>query len=219
MATRQRQLYAQLTGNELSMELSMEEKMLAVQQAFLGQHCLVVLDDLWDLDHFQYFALIDESTTSRVLVSSRVRGTLVSCGCVITTLSLPTDDDAIEMVMAAAGMVCGPAGPVPAEAGEVMPDTISLLLLAAASPAACAPCGDLRAYGPAVATRAAARAAAASAPLLPPYCACACSCSRLLLLLSSPLLATACLLALRLHFLLSRGRNIDRERTDWALPF
>jgi hypothetical protein len=41
VAARQRQLHAQLTGSELSMELSAEEKALAIQHAFAGQHCLL----------------------------------------------------------------------------------------------------------------------------------------------------------------------------------
>jgi hypothetical protein len=79
-----------------------------------------VLDDLWDKEHVSHFALIDETTQSRVLISSRVRGTLASCGCEVTTLSLPTDDDAIQMVMAAAGMAHGPGRSVPSEAAEVI---------------------------------------------------------------------------------------------------
>ena len=76
---------------------------------------LLVLDDVWDIEHISYFALIDETTYSRVLISSRVVNTLQ--GCEVVNIGLPTEKDAVQMVMAAAGMAAGIA--VPAEAHVV----------------------------------------------------------------------------------------------------
>ena len=100
------------------MEMSAEEKLLAIQQAFTGKHALLVLDDCWDVEHIAHFALIDETTQSRVLISSRVRGTLA--GCEIVNIGLPAEEDAIQIVMAAAGMTTGPQVLVPSEAAEVV---------------------------------------------------------------------------------------------------
>jgi tetratricopeptide (TPR) repeat protein len=111
----QRQLFTQLTGQELAQELSEEDRVVAIQEAFLGKHCLLVLDDCWDVGHLSHFALVDESTRSRVLISSRVVSTLENCE--VVDIGLPTEQDAIQIVMAAAGMANGAA--VPEEAREV----------------------------------------------------------------------------------------------------
>eukprot|EP01050_Picozoa_sp_SAG11_P003010 SAG11_NODE_161_length_14021_cov_36.845065_11_plen_702_part_00 len=116
VTARQRQLFFQLTGSELSLELSAEEKLLALQQAFSGRHCLLVLDDVWEIEHISHFAVIDETSRSRVLISSRVRGTLDNCE--IVNVGLPTPDESIRIVMAAAGMA--PNLPVPSEARDVV---------------------------------------------------------------------------------------------------
>lgn len=111
----QRQLFTQLTGQELPQEFTAEEKLKAIEQAFVGKNVLLVLDDVWDIEHISYFALIDETTYSRVLISSRVVNTLQ--GCEVVNIGLPTEKDAVQMVMAAAGMAAGIA--VPAEAHVV----------------------------------------------------------------------------------------------------
>ncbi len=111
----QRQLIAQLTGQELLPELCEEDRRREIQEAFVGKHCLLVLDDAWDSLDLSHFALIDETTHSRVLISSRVISTLESCD--VVDIGLPTEEDAIQMVMAAAGMARGVA--VPDEARKV----------------------------------------------------------------------------------------------------
>jgi hypothetical protein len=114
----QRQLYTQLTGQELAQEASAQEKLDTIQQAFVGKTVLLVLDDAWDQDIIAKFALIDETTHSRVLISSRVASTLVQSGCEIVSIGLPTEADAMQMVMAAAGVAVGVAAPE--EAREVV---------------------------------------------------------------------------------------------------
>ncbi len=112
----QRQLFAQLTGQQLPQELSEETRRLEIQEAFVGKHCLLVLDDAWDSDLISRFALVDETTHSRVLISSRVVSTLESCD--VVDIGLPAEEDAIQMIMAAAGMASDFA--VPDEAREVV---------------------------------------------------------------------------------------------------
>ena len=111
----QQQLYAQLTGDELSVDSSTEEKVQKLRQAFLGRQMLLVLDDIWEAEHISLFAAIDETTKSRVLISSRVRGVLE--GCEIVDVGLPTEDDAIQIIMAAAGI---PHAAAPPEARQVV---------------------------------------------------------------------------------------------------
>jgi hypothetical protein len=111
----QRQLFAQLTGHELPQELSEEDRRIAIQHAFVGKQCLLVLDDAWSSDVLSYFALIDDSTHSRVLISSRVASTLEKCE--VVDIGIPTEQDAIQMITAAAGMA--PEVAAPEEAREV----------------------------------------------------------------------------------------------------
>ena len=110
----QRSLYTQLTGSELPLDLTADEKLEKIRFAFRGRDCLLVLDDVWEPEHIASFDLVDEGTKSKVLLSSRVRSTLD--GCEVVDIGLPTEDDAIEIMMSAAGI----AGAVPAEAREVV---------------------------------------------------------------------------------------------------
>ena len=112
----QRQLFAQLTGGDLPVESTPEQKLEAIQAAFAGKHCLLVLDDCWEAEHLAYLVAIDETTSSRVLISSRVVSSLDACE--VVDIGRPTEADAIQMVMAAAGMAAGTA--VPPEAKEVV---------------------------------------------------------------------------------------------------
>jgi hypothetical protein len=114
IVTCQRSLYEQLTGSELPLDLSADEKLAKLRSAFAGKDCLVVLDDLWESEQIASFALIDERTKSKLLMSSRVRGVLESAE--VVDISLPTEEEAIEIMIAAAAMT----GPAPPEASEVV---------------------------------------------------------------------------------------------------
>jgi hypothetical protein len=96
------QMYWQATGNELSNELSAEEKVDAVRSAFEGKNILLVLDDCWEQEHVVALALTDVGTKSRMLISSRVRSVLVECD--IVDIGKPTVDDAVQILLSAAGM-------------------------------------------------------------------------------------------------------------------
>eukprot|EP01052_Picozoa_sp_SAG31_P023688 SAG31_NODE_1969_length_6771_cov_17.211331_7_plen_1242_part_01 len=109
----QEAVYFQLTGNPFDDAKGREEQM---RQAMGGKMILLVLDDLWDLEHEKALDFIDENTASKVLISSRVRGLLI--GSEIVDIGVPTESEAIEMLLSAAGQHT--AAPVPAEARAVV---------------------------------------------------------------------------------------------------
>ena len=61
------------------------------------------------------FVFLDSSTRSRALISSRLRSTLA--GCDVVDIGLPTEDEAVEILFAAASMP--KSSSVPFEAKEV----------------------------------------------------------------------------------------------------
>ena len=151
----QRSLHLQLTGAELPLDISAEEKVEKLRLAFTGRDCLLVLDDVsesatahsssgaahctlttgattlethlllcltaqvWDAQHVASFALVDEGTRSKVLMSSRVRATLEATNCLVVNIGLPTEAEAVAIMMAAAGMAEESVQSAPLEAREV----------------------------------------------------------------------------------------------------
>ena len=96
-------LYMQLTGSELmTSDVSAVETAQLLKHTFEGQNVLLVLDDCWEHEHAAMLNFIDDSTPSKVLVSSRVRGVLE--GGLIVDLGLPSNDDAIRMLLKEAGL-------------------------------------------------------------------------------------------------------------------
>merc|ERR1719272_1902147 len=69
-------LHQQLTGSSLPDSVAVEQKHEILQQAFLNQSVLLVLDDCWDATVIEHFNWIDQSTGSKILISSRVRDVL-----------------------------------------------------------------------------------------------------------------------------------------------
>ena len=67
-----------------------------------GKNLLLVLDDLWETEHEKLLNFIDDTTDSKVLVSSRVRGVLE--GAEIIDVGLPTEDEAVQMLLSVAGL-------------------------------------------------------------------------------------------------------------------
>jgi hypothetical protein len=119
LAAQQQLLYAQLTSSRsLATDLSAGEKLQAIRMAFAGRTCLLVLDDVWESGHIAFFDEVDVATQSKVLLSSRVRGIL--SGCDIVDMGLPSEADAVQIVMSAAGVSVDAHTPAPAEAREVV---------------------------------------------------------------------------------------------------
>jgi hypothetical protein len=69
-------VYLQLTGSDLTKDISADEVLQSLKQAFAAKTVLLVLDDVWEWEHTDSVCCIDDSTASRVLISSRVRNVL-----------------------------------------------------------------------------------------------------------------------------------------------
>lgn len=110
-------LYLQLMGMNFGSDISFEQKVEGLKQAFVNRSILAVLDDVWDPDVAKQFNLVDEtSINSKLLISSRVRSVLD--GGLIIDIPLPTKEGAARMLLSAAGMC---------EAGaEVLPGDLSV---------------------------------------------------------------------------------------------
>lgn len=95
--------YMQLTGKELQATMAAVEIQQMLKTAFHGKTVLLILDDVWELEHADGFnAWTDDTTGSKTLISSRVRGVLE--GGEIIDIALPSDEDAVRMLMREAGI-------------------------------------------------------------------------------------------------------------------
>jgi hypothetical protein len=98
-------IYQQLTGCEMNRELDNDGRQEAVKQAMSKRNVLLCLDDCWDEKVPAELIFLDHSTThSRALISSRVRETLIEAETHVIDIGLPSESDAVQIVMAAAGM-------------------------------------------------------------------------------------------------------------------
>jgi hypothetical protein len=95
-------LYLQLTGAVIAEGLPSAQKHEHLKQAFLSRSVLLVLDDCWDADVATHFKWIDHHTNSKILISSRVRDALD--GGDIIDVTIPSQNDAIKMLLSTAGM-------------------------------------------------------------------------------------------------------------------
>jgi hypothetical protein len=105
--------FLQIMGTELSAELNQDEVKQTLKHALEGKSVLFVFDDVWERSHADELVFMDESTESKVLISTRVRGVLE--GGVIIDLTLPSDQDALQMLLNEAGLDAEPSE-APAEA-------------------------------------------------------------------------------------------------------
>jgi hypothetical protein len=117
--------FTQLTGLALKVDLSDEEKAQEILKATLGRKILLYLDDIWAEEHAKNLDLLDSNSASVVLVSTRIRGLCGTQVCEpqtgLTTNQLkwrsyqvvcaqsveikqPTEDEAIAILVAAAGL-------------------------------------------------------------------------------------------------------------------
>lgn len=105
----QEMLYLQLTGTELSSEIEPEERHEKLRQAMAGKNVLLVLDDLWNPEHARALTFLDDATNSKVLVSSRVRTVLE--GSHIVAVGVPSEEEAVQMLLATAAIDSDAAPP------------------------------------------------------------------------------------------------------------
>jgi hypothetical protein len=120
-------LHLQLTGRGFDGERSStaEERPERLKQAMAGIDVLLVLDDLWEQEHEACLNFVDDTTGSKVLVSSRVRGVLDKAtpgtprqSCTIVDVGVPGADEAVQMLFGMAGLPPGTS--VAPEAVEIV---------------------------------------------------------------------------------------------------
>ena len=111
-------LHMQLTGLEMQPGLSGAEAQQALTNAFSLKNVLVVVDDCWEAAHAKQLIFLDDTTDSKVLISSRVRHVLE--GGEIIDIGHPTLEDQIKMLLAAAGVTLKAREVPPVEASKVV---------------------------------------------------------------------------------------------------
>ena len=104
IAEMQRILYAQLTGGDMEAKpgVSLEKQLQTLKESCAGKRCLLVLDDVWDISHEKLLNCIDDSTTSKLVVTTRIRGLLK--GCDEMSLELLSKEESIDLLLRTGGV-------------------------------------------------------------------------------------------------------------------
>ena len=98
----QKVLHVQLTGKKLDSTLASEEVLRVIADAAKGKNVLCVLDDVWTKEHYHPWSrLLDTSTFSRLLVTTRVKALVV--GAAQFELGLLSPDDSVKLMLECAG--------------------------------------------------------------------------------------------------------------------
>eukprot|EP01046_Picozoa_sp_COSAG06_P039278 COSAG06_NODE_4620_length_4092_cov_389.018373_2_plen_296_part_00 len=108
-------IYMQLTGKELSSDIGPEQVTERITVAMRGRRILLVLDDCWEEIHEKELNLVDTSTPSKALVTTRIRGL---GGGTQLELGVPSEEESVQLLLSSAGVEDIDA--VPAEAAEVV---------------------------------------------------------------------------------------------------
>lgn len=95
-------LLTQINGRRFEDDLTLEKRKEELKQLLASTNVLLVLDDLWEPDMLQSLDVVDDTTESKVLMSSRVRGVLEDAE--VVDIGLPSDDDAVQMLLSYAGL-------------------------------------------------------------------------------------------------------------------
>jgi hypothetical protein len=113
----QQRCYFQLIGGHIpkKSQHSVEEQHSCLSKSLLSKKVLIVIDDVWDKQHAKCFNVIDSSTSSKLLVSTRISGLLKSS--IEIQLALMTNVEAIDLLAHGAGL---DSGELPAAMLEVV---------------------------------------------------------------------------------------------------
>eukprot|EP01043_Picozoa_sp_COSAG02_P075351 COSAG02_NODE_15501_length_1165_cov_1.338649_1_plen_141_part_10 len=95
-------VYLELTSSKFEGEPTPAERRVLLKQAMAGKVLLLVLDDLWEIEHEHSLNFIDDTNGSKVLVSSRVRSVLE--GTEIVDVVVPMGAEAVQMLLSVAGL-------------------------------------------------------------------------------------------------------------------
>ena len=102
MRSLQASLYRQLTGKALSADINEEAAVLAaLQQAAARQRVLLVIDDAWELAHYQQLACLSAATQSAIVVTTRIKDLVP--GAAAFSLGVLDPDTAIALLLETAG--------------------------------------------------------------------------------------------------------------------
>jgi hypothetical protein len=95
----QRALFQQLTGSVLAVKggTTAETQLADLQLACVGKRLFVVLDDVWDKTHERQLNCIDPVSTSKILVTTRIRGLVP--GCDELALGLLEPEAAVDLLL------------------------------------------------------------------------------------------------------------------------
>ena len=110
----QRLIYLQATGKELKADVTPEQAKEIILRSLRGRTVLLILDDCWEEAHQQELNLVDTSTSSKTLITTRIRSL---GGASHVELGLPSEEQAIKLLLASAELSTSTP---PAEAVEVV---------------------------------------------------------------------------------------------------
>ena len=105
----QRLLHVQLVGAAMDAADATDDTtaLQALQKAAAGQTALLILDDVWQPQHFGTLSgFLDTTTPSRTVVTTRVQGLVP--GAVEVPLGLLPPDEAASLLLSVAGMPTAP---------------------------------------------------------------------------------------------------------------
>ena len=98
----QKLCYFQLVKKNLDVGFTSEEVQEALRDAAKGKTIIIVLDDVWTKNFFQPFSrVLDDSTTSCLVVTTRVKGLVP--GASEFELGLLSPDDSVSLLLECAG--------------------------------------------------------------------------------------------------------------------
>ena len=106
----------QLNGHILPADSTPEERKELLRRGFVGKCVLLCLDDCWESEHEEFFNFLDATTTSRVMISTRVRGILSDAAAV--EVGVPSEEEAINILLNAAEL--SPGSQIPTQASEIV---------------------------------------------------------------------------------------------------
>lgn len=97
-------LLNQVSGSRFAPDTPDDKRKDDLINALAGQTVLIVLDDAWERNSIDMLNLIDDTTKSKVLVSSRARDLLLGFTDDVTDIGLPTEQQAASMLLSTAGI-------------------------------------------------------------------------------------------------------------------
>jgi hypothetical protein len=114
--------YLQATGSEVGQGKAAGEIKEMVKNAIQGQRVLLILDDVWDAAQETALNCVDvtDSTASRLLVTTRIKGLLPEKSAEHVSIGLPSKEEALQLLCCSAGVALSSTQAPPRQAAEVV---------------------------------------------------------------------------------------------------